>query len=115
VYGAGIALSFVPVTIAALAGAPEEEAGLASGLINTSQQIGGAIGVAVTSTVAYTHVNDLLATGKAANVALTEGFQRGFWVVALVGAAALLVAIVFIRRDEVTVPETEAAAEVAGT
>ena len=46
VYGAGIAFAFVPMTIAALAGAPEEEAGLASGLINTSQQIGGAIGLA---------------------------------------------------------------------
>jgi EmrB/QacA subfamily drug resistance transporter len=115
VYGAGIAFSYVPVTIAALAGAPEEEAGLASGLINTSQQIGGAIGLAVTSTVAYTHINDLLKTGTAKNVAFTEGFQRGFWVVALVGVAALLVAIVFIRKDEIRVPETEAAAEVAGT
>jgi EmrB/QacA subfamily drug resistance transporter len=115
VYGIGIAFSFVPVTIAALAGAPEEEAGLASGLINTSQQIGGAIGVAIVSTVAFTRTGDLLAAGKAPALAATEGYQRGFWVVALVGAAALLVAIVFIRRDEVTVPEAEPATEVAGT
>jgi EmrB/QacA subfamily drug resistance transporter len=114
-YGAGIALSYVPVTIAALAGAPEEEAGLASGLINTSQQIGGAIGLAVTSTVAYTHIGDLLATGTAQNVAYTQGFQHGFWVVALVGAAALLVAVVFIRKEEIRVPEAEAATEIAGT
>ena len=51
----GIALSFIPLTIAALAGAPEHEAGLASGLINTSQQIGGAIGLAIVSTVVYSH------------------------------------------------------------
>ena len=111
VYGVGIGFAFVPVTIAALAGAPEEEAGLASGLINTSQQIGGAIGLAVVSTVAFTRIGDLLAAGKTPAVAQTEGYQRGFWVVALVGAAALLVAIVFIRRDEVTVPGTEAAVE----
>ena len=111
VYGIGIGFAFVPVTIAALAGAPEEEAGLASGLINTSQQIGGAIGLAVVSTVVFTRIGDLLAVGKAPAVASTDGYQRGFWVVALVGAAALLVAIVFIRRDEVTVPDAEPAME----
>ena len=115
VYGAGIALSFVPVTIAALASAPEEEAGLASGLFNTSLQIGGAIGVAIVATVANSHTNDLLAAGRAPAVALTEGFQRGFWVVTLIGAAALLVAIVFIRKEEIRVPEAEPATEVAGT
>jgi EmrB/QacA subfamily drug resistance transporter len=105
VYGAGIALSFIPVTIAALAGAAEHEAGLASGLVNTSQQIGGAIGVAIVSTVATSHTESLLSKGTAANVAATEGFQRGFWGITLVGAAALAVALVFVRREEVPAGE----------
>ncbi len=113
VYGAAIALSFVPVTIAALAGAPEHEAGLASGLINTSQQIGGAIGLAIVSTVVTSHSTDLLKEGKPPAVALTDGFQRGYMVIALVAALALLVAVVFIRRDEVTVADAEAVLETA--
>ena len=107
----GIALSFVPVTIAALAGAPEHEAGLASGLINTSQQIGGAIGLAVVSTVVTSYSTTLLKEGGNAAVALTDGFQRGYMVIALVAALALLVAVVFIRRDEVPVGEVEAVLE----
>jgi EmrB/QacA subfamily drug resistance transporter len=100
VYGAGIALSFIPVSIAALAGVAPYQAGLASGLINTSQQIGGAIGVAVVSTVAASHTDSLLASGVAPAVALTEGFQRGFWVITLIGAAALAVALFFVRQVE---------------
>ena len=111
VYGAAIALSFIPVTIAALAGAPEHEAGLASGLINTSQQIGGAIGLAVVATVANSHTEDLVKQGKDFATALTDGFQRGYIVIALIAAAALLVAVVFIHRDEVQVPDAEAAIE----
>ena len=57
--GIGTAFAFIPVSIAALAGVGEHEAGLASGLINTSQQLGGAIGVAVASTVAAAHVKTL--------------------------------------------------------
>ena len=113
VYGAGIAFAFVPMTIAALAGAPEEEAGLASGLINTSQQIGGAIGLAIVSTVATSYTTDLFKQGKSQAVALTEGFHRGYMVIVVFAAVALLVSLVFIRRDEVlaTVPEAEAALE----
>ena len=55
VAGAGTALGFVPISIAGLAGVAEREAGLASGLINAAQQIGGAIGVSIASTVAFTH------------------------------------------------------------
>jgi EmrB/QacA subfamily drug resistance transporter len=107
VYGAGIAFSFVPVTIAALAGAPEEEAGLASGLVNTAQQIGGAIGLAIVSTVVNSHTTDLLQQGKPMSVALTESFHRGYVVIVLFAAVALLVSLVFIRRDAVQMPEVE--------
>ena len=65
VAGAGTAFAFIPVSIAALAGVPGREAGLASGLLNTSQQIGGAIGVAIASTVAATHTRTLVEAGHA--------------------------------------------------
>ena len=105
IYGAGIALSFIPVSIAALGGVAPHEAGLASGLINTSQQIGGAIGVAVVSTVYASRADTLLSAGTPPNVAFTEGFQRGFWVITLVGAAALAVALIFVRRQELPAGE----------
>ena len=62
--GVGLGFSFVPVSIAALAGVAPHEAGLASGLINTSQQIGGALGVAFFSTVSTTRTEHLLNRGR---------------------------------------------------
>src|SRR5439155_27022122 len=87
VAGAGTAFAFIPVSIAGLAGVSEREAGLASGLLNTSQQLGGAIGVAVAATVAAPHFNALAGDGKTVHAALTGGFQWAFWVS---GALALL-------------------------
>ena len=103
--GVGIPFAFIPVTIAALAGVGDEEAGLASGLINTSQQVGGAIGTAVISTVAFTHRDTLLAQGLPPAEALTDGFRWGFWVNTGIWAVGLLAALVFIRREEVAHPE----------
>jgi MFS family permease len=87
--GAGTAFAFIPVSIAGLAGVVEREAGLASGLLNTSQQLGGAIGVAIASTVAATHFNTLTGDGKTVNAALTGGFQWAFWVCGAIGLLAL--------------------------
>jgi EmrB/QacA subfamily drug resistance transporter len=87
VTGAGTAFAFVPVSIGGLTGVAGPDAGLASGLINTSQQLGGAIGVAIASTVAAAHLGTLLAEGKPANAALTGGFHWALWVC---GAIALL-------------------------
>jgi EmrB/QacA subfamily drug resistance transporter len=97
VAGAGTAFAFIPVSIAGLAGVSEREAGLASGLLNTSQQLGGAIGVAIASTVAATHLKTLLGDGKTPSAALTGGFQWAFWVC---GAIALLAfpTLVLLRR-----------------
>jgi EmrB/QacA subfamily drug resistance transporter len=98
----GFALPFtwIPVSIAALAGVQEREAGLASGLISTAQQIGGAIGVAVASSVALSHYNDELAAGVPFPQAFTSGSQWAFWVMAGVSLAAFVATLVLIRRDE---------------
>ncbi|MBA3329765.1 MAG: MFS transporter [Actinobacteria bacterium] len=98
--GIGLAFCFIPVSIAALAGVEPREAGLASGLINTSQQIGGAIGVAVVSTVATTHTATLLADGTPPPEALTGGFRWAFWVGAAIAAAGLASALLLIRGKE---------------
>jgi EmrB/QacA subfamily drug resistance transporter len=94
--GAGLGLSFVPITIAGLAGIERSEAGVASGLINTSRQIGGAIGIAAvsaiaaTSTRSYADAHSVVATSP---VALDHGFQTALYVMTgLLVAAALLVA-----------------------
>jgi EmrB/QacA subfamily drug resistance transporter len=88
--GPGVGFTFVTVSIAALAGVPEHQAGLASGLSNTSFQIGAALGTAVVSTVAVSRTTDILAAGGDQALALTEGFQSGFVAcIALVGAGVL--------------------------
>ena len=96
----GAVFAFIPVSIGALAGVGERDAGIASGLLNTSQQIGGAIGVAVASTVAATHSRLLLSQGHAAAAALTGGFQWAFWVLGLTALAAIPVTFLLIRRTE---------------
>jgi len=98
--GAGTAFAFIPVSIAGLAGVAEHEAGLASGLINTSQQLGGAIGVAVASTIAATRFTTLLHQGAAPAAALTGGFQRAFWACGAIGLCAVPVTFLLIRRNE---------------
>ena len=105
--GVGMAFSFIPMSIAALAGVAPEEAGLASGLINTSQQIGGALGVAIASTVAFTHMKTLLATGHSAAAAQTSGFALGFWVIAGIGAASVVACVALVRGQELEQVDAE--------
>jgi MFS family permease len=98
---AGLAIfAFITVSIGALAGVTDHDAGVASGLLNTSQQIGGAIGVAVASTVAAAHSRLLLRQGHAAAAALTGGFHWAFWVTGLTALAAVPVTFLLIRRTE---------------
>ena len=104
--GIGLPFTFIPITIAALAGVGADEAGLASGLLNTSQQVGGAIGTAVISTVAFTHAETLLEGGTRPDEAFTSGFQWGFWVGAGIWIAALVSALVLFRREEIPMPDT---------
>jgi EmrB/QacA subfamily drug resistance transporter len=109
--GVGIALAYVPVSIASLAGVAEREAGLASGLINTSQQIGGAVGVAVASTVFTSRFNTLVHDGKPLPTALTSGYGAAFWALAVFGVLAIVAALTLIRREELA--ETPATAPIA--
>jgi EmrB/QacA subfamily drug resistance transporter len=106
----GMAMCFVPISIAALAGVHREEAGLASGLINTTQQIGGAVGIALLSTIAITRTDNQLAVGTAVPDAMVAGFQLAFLVGAAIAAAGLVAALLLIRDEELTVepqPEPE--------
>ena len=112
----GIGFAFVPISIAALAGVQPAEAGLASGLINTSQQIGGALGIALLSTIATTRTSDKVAAGTALHPALVDGFTLAFIVGVGIAAAGILAALVLIRRDELQqapVVEAEPALELA--
>jgi EmrB/QacA subfamily drug resistance transporter len=116
VAGAGGAFSFVPVSIGGLTGVAEREAGLASGLLNTSQQLGGAIGVAVASTVAATHLKTLLASGATTHAALAGGFQWAFWVCGTIALLAPPATALILRRKQKTeidrpVPALEEAIE----
>jgi len=98
--GVGMAFSFIPMSIAALAGVEPQEAGLASGLINAAQQIGGALGVAIAATVAFTHTKTLLASGHSQAQAATSGFALGFWVIAGISAASVIACLVLLPGTE---------------
>jgi EmrB/QacA subfamily drug resistance transporter len=99
----GLGAVFVGVTTAANAGVPADRAGLAAALLNASQQVGGALGLAVFSVIASSHTESLIAAGTPAPEALTSGFQRAL----LASAATLVVAAVLALRSTNTRGETE--------
>jgi MFS family permease len=101
--GLGLGVSFVAVTIAALQGVAPTDAGVASGLVNTSRQIGGAIGLAVVSTIAATYTGSLSAAAEAE--ALTHGFRISFAVLAVLGLAGAVLASVTLRPQPHAVVE----------
>ena len=102
VAGAGTAFAFIPISIAALAGVAEQQAGLASGLLNTSQQLGGAIGIAIASSVAAGHTQTLLHAGHSAPAALTGGYQQAFWVLGAIALLAIPAIFALVRREAVS-------------
>ena len=110
IIAAGLGFSFVPISIAALAGVRASEAGLASGLFNTSQQIGGALGIAALSTIATTKTSDGVAAGTPLPKALTDGFEAAFIWGGVVAAIGIVVALVLVRREdlEASVEEEQA-------
>ncbi len=98
VAGIGTAFTFIPISIGALTGVTERDAGVASGLLNTSQNLGSVIGVAVASSVAASHFRTLIHHDYSPAAALTGGFGLAMWVCGLTGLAAVPVAFGLIRR-----------------
>jgi len=100
----GLGFAFVPVTIAAVSGVSEDESGLASGLINTSQQIGGALGLAVLGTIASSKTTDLITAAEGAPAAvpsaLTEGFQLAFMTGAGFAVIGIVATLLLVRRED---------------
>jgi EmrB/QacA subfamily drug resistance transporter len=104
IVAAALGLAFVGDFIASATGVDPADAGLASGLINTSQQIGGAIGLAVTTTIAADRTAALLHSGHSPTVALTAGFHDAFAVTSALALAAAVVAATLIRRAQPAAP-----------
>ena len=100
VIGLGMPFVFVPVTIAAVAGVSQGEAGLASGLINTSQQIGGALGIAVLAAVANHVASSGVASGTEQQQAVVDGFTTAFWIAAVAAFVGVAAIAVFVKRSE---------------
>lgn len=101
VVAAGLGFSFVPLTITAVAGVTHHEAGLASGLINTAQQVGGALGLAILSAISTSKLNDVAGVPPAPELlrkGLTEGFQVAFLVGAAFAAVGVLIALIAVPR-----------------
>jgi len=99
--GLGLALAFIPMSIGALTGVQPAEAGVASGLINTSQQIGGAVGVAIATTIATSftsrYVDDHPGSNAFSGAALTHGFQIAFYVLAGLAAAGAVISALLLE------------------
>ena len=103
----GIGVSFPALMTVAMSGATREDAGLASGLVNTTAQVGGALGLAVLATVAASRTGDLAAAGKVGAAALTGGYHLAFWIGAGVVAVALVIALLVVRPGERPAPALE--------
>ncbi len=97
-FSLGMAFTFIPVTIAAFAGVEPRLAGLASGLLNTSQQVGGAIGVAVASTIFSSHAKSLLASGHSFAEAYTSGYHWAFFALAVTAFVASATGFLLLRN-----------------
>jgi MFS family permease len=109
--GLGLALAFVPMSIGALSGVREADAGIASGLITTTQQIGGAIGTAVATSVATTYTAHYVKThagvSTLSGAALTHGFQIAFYILAGLAAVGAAVSALMLESHPATM-ETKA-------
>ena len=112
VSGFGLAFVFIPVSLAALANLEERIAGVASGLLNTSQQIGGALGVAIASTIATQHTKTLLGEGDDRAAAMTGGYNWAFWVGVFAFTGLLIAGLILRRSDVPATSEAEAPAAI---
>jgi EmrB/QacA subfamily drug resistance transporter len=110
----GLGFSFVPMTVAAVAGVEPHEAGLASGLINTSQQVGGALGLAILAAIANSRTDSLTGSGTSVPVALTEGFQAALLVGSAFAVVGAILAFLLVGSSDVAPSEGGELVPVAG-
>ncbi len=104
----GLGFSFVSITIAATSGVPKHQAGLASGILNTSQQIGGALGLAILSGIYASHVKEATIAGASHAAAQVEGFHHAFIIGSYFALAASLIALISIKHVKGEKHESEA-------
>jgi EmrB/QacA subfamily drug resistance transporter len=113
--GIGLAFAFIPITIGALAGVSHADAGVASGLVNTGQQIGGAIGTAAVTTIAATATANWLTAHAGADpaggAALTHGYATAFYALAAVAAAGAVISALLVEGRPAVQPATATQAE----
>jgi MFS family permease len=107
--GTGAGIAFPALMTLAMADATPADAGLASGLVNTTVQVGGAIGLAVLATLSASHSRNLIASGTDTATALTNGYHLAFLIGALVVAVAIVVALTVLRRPRPARSRTRAA------
>ncbi|MCA1655006.1 MAG: DHA2 family efflux MFS transporter permease subunit [Pseudonocardiaceae bacterium] len=105
--GVGAGLAFPAIMTLAMSGATEEDSGVASGLVNTMQQMGGALGLAVLATLATSHTNELLARGEPTVEAMTSGYRLAFGVGAVLVAVAVVLAATLLRQPKPATDELE--------
>jgi EmrB/QacA subfamily drug resistance transporter len=99
-FGVGAGVSFPSMVTLAMSGATPSDSGLASGLVNTTQQVGGALGLSLLATLSATRSDGLIEGGQATSAALTEGYQLAFATAAGLVAVAIVIAAVVLRRPE---------------
>ncbi|MCK9897087.1 MFS transporter [Frankia sp. AgB32] len=97
--GGGMAIWYIPMTIAAVAGVPTSAAGLASGLATVTRTVGGAIGVAIVASAAATRTTHLLGSGHSEAAALSDGFKLGFVIISVIMAAGAVAAVALFRAE----------------
>jgi EmrB/QacA subfamily drug resistance transporter len=110
--GIGAGLAFPALMTLAMSGATPEDSGLASGLVNTTQQVGGALGLAVLATLSTTHTANLRADGESLSTALVDGYQLAYGIGAILIATALVLAVGVLKRTDGLPMEEQVEAEV---
>jgi hypothetical protein len=108
ILGTGIALAFPALMTLAMSGATRRDAGLASGLVNTTVQVGGALGLAVLATLAATRTGDLRGAGDSTAAALTGGYHLAFLIGAGLVVAAIAVAVIVLQPERKAAQAVEA-------
>jgi EmrB/QacA subfamily drug resistance transporter len=109
--GTGAGACFPALMGVAMSGATPSDAGLASGLVNTTAQVGGALGLAVLATLSASHSNKLLADGDSTAVALTGGYHLAFWIASALVLAGIAVAVTVLRPQPMLASQPDAEGE----